>query len=40
MAYKLNVNAEEIKDRKISAFKRNKEMKQIVESYRESGDYS
>ena len=40
MAYKLKEHAEEIKERKISAFKRNKQMKEVAEFYRESGDYT
>ncbi|MGG1674179.1 hypothetical protein ACIFOT_00345 [Neobacillus sp. NRS-1170] len=40
MAYVLKENAEEIKEKKISVFKRNKQMKQMAESYRESGDYT
>ena len=39
MAYKLKEHSEEIKERKVSSFKRNQQMKQMAESYRESGNY-
>jgi hypothetical protein len=40
MAYRLKKHAEEIKEMKISAFKRSKQMKQIAESYREGRHYT
>jgi hypothetical protein len=39
MAYKLKEHSGEIKDRKASGFKRNKEMKQRAESYRLAGEF-
>ncbi|MEH7073816.1 hypothetical protein [Neobacillus drentensis] len=39
IAYRLKENAEEIKGRKHAAFKRNKQMKEIAESYRKGGEF-
>lgn len=39
MAYKLKEHSSEIKDRKVSSFKRNQQMKQVAEYYRINGQF-
>ena len=39
MAYRLKEHSEEIIERKVSSFKRNQQMKQMAESFRENGNY-